>query len=98
MEGSDSPSDFPSATGDLNLVLYKSESCGFCRRVVHSIAELGLTEVVDFADVDRDPQALQTLQSRTGRRTVPCLFIDENPHFESRDIIRWLSAYASGDE
>lgn len=26
----------------------------------------------------------------TGRRTVPCLYIDNQPMFESQDIMEWL--------
>jgi glutaredoxin len=96
MKRSDFPSHFPSAAGSPTLVLFTSEWCGFCRRVIRCLEDLGLTDVVSLADVDRDPRVLETLQSRTGRRTVPCLFIDDSPYFESRDIMQWLSVFAAG--
>ena len=49
---------------------------------------------VPQADTRNDPQAAQTHYQRTGRRTVPCLYIDDVPFFESADIIEWLEAYA----
>ena len=49
---------------------------------------------VDYKDIQEDPQSLKKLMDDTGRRTVPCLYIDNKPMFESRDIINWLEQNA----
>jgi len=33
---------------------------------------------------------MEKLKKDTGRTTVPCLYIDNNPMFESYDIMEWL--------
>lgn len=38
----------------------------------------------------QDEANLHRLVKDTGRRTVPCLYIDNKPMFESADISRWL--------
>lgn len=83
----------PEPTGARDLVLYKFDACPYCARVQRSVAQLGLP--VPMRDTRADPAARQELSRRTGRSQVPCLFIDGQPLFESRDIISWLEAYAA---
>lgn len=45
---------------------------------------------VDYKDIMESSDDLSRLTNDTGRRTVPCLYIDNKPMFESRDIIHWL--------
>ena len=73
-------------------MLYKDDYCGFCRRVYRAVERLGLE--LEMADTRTDPEAKKRHLERTGRRTVPCLYIDDIPLFESADIIEWLEAYA----
>ena len=70
------------------LVLYKMETCPFCRKVVSAIDELGVK--VEYKDLDADEENRAKLLSDTGRQTVPCLYIDGDPMFESDEIIDWL--------
>ncbi|MCB9669948.1 MAG: glutaredoxin [Alphaproteobacteria bacterium] len=77
------------------LVLYKYDSCPFCRRVLAAIDRLGI-EDVEMRDTMMDPSARRELRDATGRTTVPCLFIDGQPMFESLDIVAWLQAYKEG--
>lgn len=70
------------------LELYKFDSCPFCVRVMDVIDQMNLA--VEMKDIQRDSEALAKLTGDTGRRTVPCLYIDGQPMFESADIIRWL--------
>ena len=76
------------------LALYETRSCGYCRRVRSAIERLGLQ--VEGRDLDTDGHA-DVLYAATGRTTVPCLFIDGAPLFESLDIIAWLEAYAAAN-
>lgn len=45
---------------------------------------------VEYCDIYGDQAHLERLVRETGRRTVPCLFIDGTPMHESRDIVEWL--------
>jgi glutaredoxin 3 len=84
----------PSPDQTRDLVLYGDDGCGYCHRVYRSIDALGLGTEVVVRDVWSDPSARKKLVEATGRGTVPCLFIDGVPLFESRDIIDWLGRYA----
>lgn len=43
-------------------------------------------------DIYGDLKYLQKLTLITGKKTVPCLFIDGDPMHESMDIINWLES------
>jgi glutaredoxin len=73
-------------------VLYKFDTCPYCVRVFRALDGLGVA--VAMEDVRTDPAARRALQQATGRTTVPCLFVDGQPLFESSDIVSWLEAYA----
>lgn len=50
---------------------------------------------VEMRDILSNRQHLEQLVTDTGRRTVPCLYIDGKPMHESADIVRWLEANAA---
>lgn len=58
-----------------NIVMYASESCPYCRRARALLDSKGVTYTV--LDVDRDPHLWQDIAQRTGRNTVPQLFIGD---------------------
>ncbi len=70
------------------LELYKYDSCPFCQRVMQVIDSENI--MVEMKDIMSNVENLQKLTGDTGRRTVPCLYIDGKPMFESSDIISWL--------
>ncbi len=70
------------------LELFYYDSCYFCRLVLSVIEELNLK--VEMKNILEDRSNLQRLMNDTGRRTVPCLYIDNVPMFESEDIMDWL--------
>jgi glutaredoxin 3 len=78
------------------LKLYYYDSCPFCQIVLKIIKDLNL--LVDFKNIHQDEKNLQKLLKDTGRKTVPCLYIDENPLFESLDIVAWLKKNADNLE
>lgn len=84
----------PSPQGERDLVLYKYDTCPYCRRVTRVLDALAQQVDVRQRDLFLDRDARDTLFERTGRTTVPCLFIDDEPLFESQDIIAWLRAHA----
>jgi glutaredoxin 3 len=76
------------------LELYYFDECPYCHIVLEAIDRLNLRSQVKFINTIRDPKAKKKLIDDTGRGTVPCLYIDDHPMHESRDIIRWLESYA----
>ncbi len=74
------------------LVLYKYDTCPYCVRVIRIVEQLELK--LEYRDTIRDRGVREELRSATGRGTVPCLFIDGQPLFESADIVAWLQAYS----
>ncbi len=86
------PTNAPSVNDEHTLALYKYDSCPYCYRVQRVIDELELD--VEMRDTMRDRSNRAALRDKTGRSTVPCLFIDGEPLFESADIVAWLRAYA----
>jgi len=86
------PDGIPDPLEPRELVLYKSSTCPFCIRVEAEINRTGVK--VQYRDIRSDPSAGDHLYRRTGRGTVPCLFVDDVPFFESSDIKKWLQVYA----
>jgi len=77
---------------DRELVLYQAEYCSYCRRVTVVLDELDGVEV-EVRDT-MIPENRRALFNLTGRTQVPCLVIDGQPLFESRNIVDWLEAHA----
>ncbi len=73
----------------MDLKLYVSDTCGFCRRVKQYIDEVGRTDV-EYVNISQSQEAADELVRVGGKMQVPCLFIDGNPMYESLDIIQWL--------
>ncbi|AUN97003.1 glutaredoxin [Bacteriovorax stolpii] len=72
------------------LDFYYFDSCPYCQRVINVINKHKIK--VNWIDIYEDLNALQKLIQITGRKTVPCLFIDGDPMHESSDIMAWLEA------
>lgn len=72
----------------LALTLFKKDTCPYCMRVLQALEERGIT--LPMRDVAQDPQAREELVRVGGKATVPCLFIDKKPMYESADIIAYL--------
>ena len=70
------------------LDFYYFDSCPYCQRVIRVIESEKIK--VNWIDIHEDANALKKLVEVTGRKTVPCLFIDGKPMHESLDIIDWL--------
>lgn len=72
-----------------HLRLLYFPSCPFCRRVLDFIEAQGRQDV-DLVNIRTDPGAEEYLVEKTGKTQVPCLFIDDEPMLESKDIINYL--------
>jgi glutaredoxin len=82
----------PSPDQQRDLLLYMYTGCGYSYRVMRKAQQLGIE--LPIVDIHADADALRTLLDATGRRTVPCLFIDGEPLHESLVIMEWLDQYA----
>ena len=74
------------------LTLYYFNSCPFCQDVLQFIKQKNIT--VSLANIHTDPNHKADLIRVGGKQQVPCLIIDGNPLYESRDIIDWLHTNA----
>lgn len=74
----------------MKLELYYSEYCPYCQVVLAEVKFSNLSEHIALISTQKDQAAAKRHFEITGRRTVPCLYIDDKPLFESRDIINWL--------
>jgi len=74
------------------LTLYYFPSCPYCQYVLEALDRLGLS--VELRDIHQSSDYSNKLVRDTGRRTVPCLYIDEKAMHESKDIVRWLEKNA----
>jgi glutaredoxin len=74
----------------MTVELYYFNTCPFCVMVLSQIKKLGLEEKIILKDIHQDSNAREHHYNKTGRTTVPCLYIDDEPLFESGDIINWL--------
>jgi len=73
------------------LELYFYFQCPYCQRVLDRIEQLKIQDKVSLKNILEDKSSLDKLITDTGRRTVPCLYIDGKPMHESSDIMNWLS-------
>lgn len=71
-----------------NLELFYFEECPYCQLVLAKIKDLKIK--LDYLNTRTNPEAKKRLQTDTGRSTVPCLYINGKPMFESKDIANWL--------
>lgn len=76
------------------LELYYFDQCPYCQTVMHVLRVTGLEEDVKYYNIFEIPQHREKLIKDTGRSTVPCLYINGKPMFESKDISDWLYEYA----
>jgi glutaredoxin len=76
------------------LELFYFPQCPFCQIVLSALRVTGLENSVTYYDIMEEPHKKELLIKVTGRSTVPCLFIDDKPMHESKDIADWLHKYA----
>lgn len=77
----------------MKIELYFFPECPYCKKVLKSIKDLGLESKIILKDIKSDSKNLDFHLKKTGRQTVPCLYIDSKPMFESSDICKWLEAH-----
>lgn len=58
------------------VTMYSTQRCPFCQQAEQLLKRKGVDDLKKIA-VDREPDLLQTMIARTGRRSVPQIFIGE---------------------
>ena len=74
----------------MKIELFYTNYCPFCQIVLAEIKFLNLAQDIIMHDTMSDPIAAARHLGKTGRKTVPCLYIEDEPLFESSDIVKWL--------
>jgi glutaredoxin len=74
------------------LELYYFDQCPYCHVVFSKIEELKIKNI-EYKDILKNPALADKLVKETGRRTVPCLYVNGKPLHESREIVRWLEEH-----
>ncbi len=76
---------------NMKLELFYFPECPYCQIVLSKISQLDIKDKVELLHIYKNDQARERLLTDTGRKTVPCLYIDNQPMFESADIAAWLN-------
>ncbi|MCV6637781.1 glutaredoxin 3 [Candidatus Albibeggiatoa sp. nov. NOAA] len=58
------------------VVMYSTQICPYCMRAEHLLRNRGV-EHIEKIMIDREPEKMQEMMQRTGRRTVPQVFIGD---------------------
>lgn len=59
------------------VLMYTSQVCPYCRMAEKLLASKGVTDIQKVF-IDLDPQKKDEMMQRTGRRTVPQIYIGQN--------------------
>ncbi|WP_108647992.1 glutaredoxin 3 [Polynucleobacter rarus] len=59
-----------------NVLMYSSQVCPYCRMAEKLLATKGITEI-EKVMIDLDPTKREEMMQRTGRRTVPQIYIGD---------------------
>ena len=57
-----------------HVLMYSSTVCPYCMRAEMLLKQRGVTEIEKIL-IDRDPSIRDAMMARTGRRTVPQIYI-----------------------
>ncbi len=59
-----------------HVLMYSTQVCPYCRMAEKLLASKGVVEIEKIL-IDSDPQKREEMMTRTGRRTVPQIYIDQ---------------------
>jgi glutaredoxin 3 len=71
-----------------NIVMYTSAYCPYCANAERLLQSKGVTEINKIR-IDVEPDKREEMMQRTGRRTVPQIYIDDK-HIGGFDDLRAL--------
>jgi glutaredoxin 3 len=61
----------------VEIKMYSTEWCGWCARAKHLLAEQGYSEITEI-DVDAWDEDRTRLETLTGQKTVPQIFVGDH--------------------
>jgi glutaredoxin 3 len=59
------------------VTMYTADYCGYCHRAERLLASKGVTDIVRI-NVDDEPAGRVAMMKRTGRRTVPQIYVGDH--------------------
>ena len=71
-----------------NVLMYTSAVCPYCLNAERLLASKGVTEINKIR-IDLQPERREEMMQKTGRRTVPQIYIDDR-HIGGFDDLRAL--------
>ena len=71
-----------------NIVMYTTASCPYCINAERLLVSKGVKDIIKIR-VDLQPELRVEMMQKTGRRTVPQIYIDER-HIGGFDELRQL--------
>ena len=71
------------------MELIVSDTCPYCRKVENYL-ETREDLTVAIRSINNDAEAKEKLMEKGGMMQVPCLFVGDEPMYESEDIIKFL--------
>lgn len=71
-----------------NILMYTSAVCPYCINAERLLASKGVTEI-NKVRIDLQPERREEMMQKTGRRTVPQIYIDDR-HIGGFDDLRAL--------
>jgi glutaredoxin 3 len=71
----------------MSVTMYTTGVCPFCIRAKSLLTHLGVSEVNEIR-VDKDPDARRVMEEKTGRRTVPQIYIGDTHVGGAEDLQR----------
>ncbi len=77
------------------IVMYTTEVCPYCVRAKQLLRNKGVTEIEEIR-VDLQPELRVAMMEKTGRRTVPQIYIDEH-HIGGYDDLASLNHHGELD-
>ncbi|MDP2679651.1 MAG: glutaredoxin 3 [Rhodoferax sp.] len=60
----------------VSITMYSSAGCGYCQSAEHLLKRKGVTRINKIL-IDQVPGARETMTHKTGRRTVPQIYVGE---------------------
>ncbi|MBX9705548.1 MAG: glutaredoxin 3 [Gammaproteobacteria bacterium] len=74
-----------------NVKLYSTGTCPYCVAAETLLKKRGITDIQKIR-VDQSAQALEDMIQKTGRKTVPQIFINEQHVGGFDDLVKWDAA------
>jgi len=59
-----------------DITMYSAQGCGYCQSAERLLARKGITQFIKIR-VDTEPGGWEAMAEKTGRRTVPQIFIGD---------------------